>query len=112
MMSEPKPRFGESMDAYRMRLEAWRDRAARPPLGKGEKRCLDCDGPMTWAARRVQEARLKKRGISEAHRRLAMPRCQKCMTIYLRFFHDDTRRKPGPRRRQQWVDGIDGSTDL
>lgn len=46
--------------------------------------CMDCRNRMTWAQQRVQYGRLKKRGVSEAHIKAALPRCQKCITIWVR----------------------------
>ncbi len=46
--------------------------------------CIECRRPMTWAQQRVQFGRLKRLGISAAHIKATLPRCQKCLTIWLR----------------------------
>ena len=47
-------------------------------------RCRDCGSPMTWAAQRVQYGRLLRRGIPHEVARRELPRCQKCVTQWLR----------------------------
>ena len=46
--------------------------------------CIECQRRMTWAEQRVQYGRLKKRGVTNAHIKDALPRCQKCVTIWIR----------------------------
>ena len=47
-------------------------------------RCLGCRCGMTWANVRVQYNRALKRGLSPNEAKAACPRCQKCMTKFLR----------------------------
>jgi hypothetical protein len=51
-----------------------------------KNRCRDCRNRMTWAALRVQCGRCLRRGLTIEQARAAQPRCQKCMTKYLRAF--------------------------
>ncbi len=47
-------------------------------------RCRTCAALMTWAAQRVQYGRLLRRGIPQEVARRELPRCQKCVTQWLR----------------------------
>lgn len=53
---------------------------ARPGKGK----CRGCGSRLTWAAQMQQFWRAVNRGASEDVAKAISPRCQKCMTIYLR----------------------------
>jgi len=46
--------------------------------------CCNCRNPMTWAAQRVQFGRLMRRGICPTVIKAIQPRCQKCVTLWLR----------------------------
>lgn len=46
--------------------------------------CLRCKYPMTWEAQRRQFGRLIRRGLTKEQAKEMLPRCQKCMTVYLR----------------------------
>ena len=50
--------------------------------------CRDCRNPMTWAAQRVQYGRLIRRGLPPAQIKAILPRCQKCVTRWLRSQED------------------------
>lgn len=52
-------------------------------------RCRTCGAYMTWAAQRVQYGRLLRRGIPENVMRHELPRCQKCVTQWLRATQGD-----------------------
>lgn len=47
-------------------------------------KCKGCRKDMTWAAVKVQWGRLMKKGFAVAKVIPIMPRCQKCVTRYLR----------------------------
>lgn len=49
-----------------------------------EIRCKACFKRMTFAERRVQYGRLKHRQWSDGNIRLSLPRCQKCMTRFIK----------------------------
>lgn len=51
-------------------------------------KCLNCNFQMTWDAQKRQYGRIKKKGLTDEQIKTALPRCQKCMTIYLEQFHD------------------------
>jgi len=53
----------------------------------GNTKCLGCGFPQKWAEQMKQFWRARKRGLSEDQAKDACPRCQKCMTIYLREPH-------------------------
>ena len=74
-------------------LTAMRDDQAREgrvgdaPVGVGPRRisCRACRVRLTWAACRVKYGRALRRGLSAAQAKAAGPRCQRCMTRYLRL---------------------------
>ena len=47
-------------------------------------RCRGCGNPITWADQRRQYGRLLRRGLSTEEAKAALPRCQKCVTRWLR----------------------------
>jgi len=53
------------------------------------KRCKDCRRILTWAERRRQYGRLLRRGLTEEQVKGALPRCQKCMTVWLQPNNDE-----------------------
>lgn len=59
--------------------------------------CKGCRRRLTWTERRIQFGRARGRGLSEDAAKEAVPRCQKCMTVYLR-------EAVGPPRRIPHVD--------
>jgi hypothetical protein len=59
-------------------------------------RCRDCRYLMTWAEQRKQYGRLMRRGVDNI--KAAQPRCQKCMTKYLRT-HGPTKNDLHPQNR-------------
>jgi hypothetical protein len=60
------------------------------PMGKLHNRCRGCKWPITWSDQKRQYRRLLDRGLSPADAREAMPRCQKCVTRFLRENDDDS----------------------
>jgi len=48
------------------------------------KQCLRCRNLMTWAAQKVQFGRLRREGFSNEEINAITPRCQKCVTRFLR----------------------------
>lgn len=53
-------------------------------LMSSKSRCRECGRHMTWAAQRVQYGRMMRRGFTQDVARRTLPRCQKCMTQWLR----------------------------
>lgn len=49
-----------------------------------KNRCRDCRRPMTWAAVRVQYGRLMRRSFRPDQVKQILPRCGKCLTVWLR----------------------------
>ena len=47
-------------------------------------KCLGCQRRMTWAEQRVQFGRLLRRAFTVDQSRRVLPRCQKCVTTWLR----------------------------
>jgi hypothetical protein len=47
--------------------------------------CKECQKTMTWAQQRVQWGRLKSKGYTEQEIKDAMPRCQKCLTRWVKL---------------------------
>lgn len=47
-------------------------------------RCHRCRRWLTWTEKRRQFARLMHRGFSVAEAKQILPRCQKCITVWLR----------------------------
>lgn len=47
-------------------------------------KCLGCGYPITWRDQRIQFVRASTRGVPRDEAKLATPRCQKCMTKYLK----------------------------
>ena len=64
-------------------------------------RCHDCGCPITWAAQRKQYGRLMRLGFTPDQATVGMPRCQKCVTKWLKTSHlagpSATFRLPGGR---------------
>lgn len=50
----------------------------------GAAPCLRCRNRLTWAERRHQYGRARQRGLTHEQVIAITPRCQKCMTRYLR----------------------------
>lgn len=49
-----------------------------------QDRCKRCRYAITWADQRKQFGRMIKRGLSIDEIKAIQPRCQKCVTVYLR----------------------------
>jgi hypothetical protein len=49
-----------------------------------KNKCNACRNPMTWAAVRVQYGRLLRRGFTEEQVKAVLPRCQTCVTRWLK----------------------------
>jgi len=47
-------------------------------------KCRGCNHPITWEAQRRQYGRLVRRGFEPAEVKPILPRCQKCVTRWLR----------------------------
>ena len=63
------------------------------PVGN---RCLSCGYGLTWANIRVQYGRAIKRGLTLDEAKAVCPRCQKCMTKFLKkvdIFESEQRAK-------------------
>lgn len=45
--------------------------------------CRDCRYPMTWDQQRRQFGRLMQKGFTVDEAKAALPRCQKCLTLWL-----------------------------
>lgn len=52
--------------------------------GPAMTKCLGCQRRMTWAEQRVQFGRLLRRAFTVDQTRRVLPRCQKCVTTWLR----------------------------
>jgi SOS response regulatory protein OraA/RecX len=48
--------------------------------------CLRCHYPMTWEQQRRQFGRLMRKGFTKDEAKAALPRCQICMTVWLRAY--------------------------
>lgn len=46
--------------------------------------CLGCRTPQTWSSQRRQYGRALNRGLTPEQAKASQPRCQKCMTVYLK----------------------------
>ena len=47
-------------------------------------RCKNCHWSMTWSEQRVQYGRLVRKGIKPENIKAIMPRCQKCVTKWMK----------------------------
>jgi hypothetical protein len=48
-------------------------------------KCNSCGGSMTWAEQRRQYGRALRHGLTGDAAKMLMPRCQKCLTLILRY---------------------------
>jgi len=60
----------------------WSEEPVSKP--RREIRCKRCRCLMTWADQRKQFGRMIGRGLTTEEAKTVQPRCQKCVTVYLR----------------------------
>ena len=76
-------------------------------------RCKGCGYPITWAEQRKQYGRLARRGMAPDDIKAVVPRCQKCVTRWLRenetmpTIHQDGRLLTG----DEWILPADFATE-